>query len=70
MHMFLYMAFTYLYSLMLFKAGVRKSDTKSVENAETKVSHLIFGRNHSVYQNIVYLDTLDTISMSEDLNNL
>ena len=65
-----HMAFTYLYSLMLFRIGVRKNDAKSVENAKTKILHLFFGRNHPIYQNIMYLDTLDTISMPEELKNL
>ena len=64
------MAFTYLYFLMLFRVVVRKNDAKSVENDKTKISHLFFGHNHPVYQSIMYLDTLDTISMPEELNNL
>ena len=55
---------------MLFRVGVRKNDTKSIENAKTKILHLFFGRNHPIYQNIMYLDTLDTISMPEELKNL
>ena len=55
---------------MLFRIGVRKNDAKSVENAKTKILHLFFGRNHPIYQNIMYLDTLDTISMPEELKNL
>ena len=40
------------------------------ENAKTKISHLFFGRNHPIYQKIMYLDTLDTISIHEELNGL
>ena len=65
-----HMAFTYLYSLMLFRVGVGKNDVKSFENAKTKILHLFFGRNHPIYQNIIYLDTLNTISMLEELNSL
>ena len=54
---------------MLFRVGVRKNEAKAVENAKTKISHLFFGRSHPINQNIMYLDTLDTISMPEELNN-
>ena len=46
---------------------LEKNDAKLVENAKTKISHLYFGRNHPIYQNIVYLDILDTISIPEEL---
>ena len=53
------MVFIYLYSLMSFRVGVRINDAKLVENAKTKISQLFFGHNYPIYQNIVYLDTLD-----------
>ena len=65
-----HMTFTYLYSLMMLRAGVRKCNATAVGDAKTKISCLFFGRNHPIYQNIVYLDTLDTVLMPPPLKDI
>ena len=48
---------------MINLLGVRKCNPELVHNATSKLSQLIYGQNHPIYQNILYRVTLDRILM-------
>ena len=64
------MTLTYLHSLMLLRSGVRKSNAIAVQDSVAKLSHLIFNRNHPIYQNILYNNGLDICLMPSNLKNI
>ena len=57
------MTMSYLHSLMLLRSGVRKCNAVAVKDSIAKLSHLIFNRNHPIYQNILYHHGLDLCLM-------
>ena len=65
-HMFL----TYLHALMILRVGVRKCNAEVVQDAKSKLSHLIFGSNHPIYRHILFRDAMDDILMPPDLKCL
>ena len=50
--------------------GVRKCNSELIKDAVTKISELIYGGNHPIYQNILYHKSLDTILMPTELKEV
>ena len=54
---------------MLF-LGVRKCNAALVRAGLAKLSQLIYGRNHPIYQNIFYRAMLDQVLMPKELDGI
>ena len=54
----------------MYVLGVRKCNAQLVQDSKAKLSQLIYGRNHPIYQNILYQSTLDDILMPKDLRDV
>lgn len=50
--------------------GVRKCNPELVHCATAKISQLFYGRNHPIYQNIIYHKMLDHILMPAGLQKI
>ena len=65
-----HMVMTYLHALMMLRLGVRKSNAGAITDAKAKLSGLIFGGNHPIYQNLMYYEVLDAVLMPSELRDV
>ena len=61
------MVFTFLHSIMLFRAGVRNADSISINTGKAKLAPLFFARNHPKYRWIITLDRYMEVFMPKEL---
>ena len=61
------MVFTFLHSIMLFRAGVRNSDSIAINTGKAKLAPLFFARNHPKYRWIITLDRYMEVLMKKEL---
>ena len=57
-------------SIMILFLGVRKCNAFLINGAVAKLSQLVYGRNHPIYQNIVYHNAQDRVLMPSKLREM
>lgn len=56
-----------IYNLQRLFSGVQKCNSVLVYDAIAKLSHIVFGRNHPIYQHIIFNNACDRMQMPAEL---